>query len=45
MVKVNLSGCASFVADAEYKAYVEKSLQALEVLDLIEYVLEDGNKR
>ena len=33
MVKVNLSGCASFVADAEYKAYVEKSLQALEVLE------------
>ncbi|MBR4090039.1 MAG: hypothetical protein IKK28_04075, partial [Mogibacterium sp.] len=33
MVKVNLSGCSSFVNDADYKAYVEKSLAALEVLE------------
>ena len=33
MVKVNLGGCSSFVNDAEYKAYVEKALSALEVLE------------
>mgnify|MGYP003292173702 CR=1 FL=1 len=33
MVKVNLGGCSSFVKDADYKAYVEKSLAALEVLE------------
>ena len=33
MVKVNLGGCSSFVNDADYKAYVEKSLAALEVLE------------
>ena len=32
MVKVNLGGCSSFVKDADYKAYVEKALDALEVL-------------
>ena len=33
MVKVNLGGCSSFVKDADYKAYVEKALSALEVLE------------
>ena len=33
MLKVNLGGCNSFVKDAEYNAYVEKSLTALEVLE------------
>ena len=33
MVKVNLSGCSSFVKDADYKVYVEKALSALEVLE------------
>ena len=33
MVKVNLGGCNSFVKDAEYKAYVEKALSALDVLE------------
>ena len=33
MVKVNLSGCSSFVNDAEYKSYVEKAFEALEVLE------------
>ena len=33
MVKVNLSGCSSFVNDADYKQYVEKSLAALDVLE------------
>ena len=33
MVKVNLSGCGSFVNDADYKAYVEKAFEALEVLE------------
>ena len=33
MVKVNLSGCSSFVNEADYKAYVEKSLAALDVLE------------
>ena len=33
MVKVNLGGCSSFVKDADYKAYVEKALDALEVLE------------
>ena len=33
MVKVNLGGCSSFVNDAEYKAYVEKAIAALEVLE------------
>ena len=33
MVKVNLGGCSSFVNEADYKAYVEKALSALEVLE------------
>ena len=33
MVKVNLGGCSSFVNDADYEAYVEKALAALEVLE------------
>ena len=33
MVKVNLSGCASFVEEAAYKANVAKALEALEVLE------------
>ena len=33
MVKVNLGGCSSFVNDADYKAYVEKAVAALEVLE------------
>ncbi len=33
MVKVNLGGCSSFVNDADYKAYVEKALAALDVLE------------
>ena len=33
MVKVNLGGCSSFVNDADYKAYVEKAIAALEVLE------------
>ena len=33
MIKVNLGGCSSFVKDADYKNYVEKSLKALEVLE------------
>ena len=33
MVKVNLSGCASFVKDADFKNYVQKALLAWDVLD------------
>ena len=33
MVKVNLGGCSSFVKDAEYKTYVEKALNSLDVLE------------
>ena len=33
MVKVNLGGCDSFVKDADYKVYVEKALNALDVLE------------
>ena len=33
MVKVNLSGCASFVKDADFKNYVKKALEAWDVLD------------
>ena len=33
MVKVNLGGCSSFVKDADYKEYVGKALEALEVLN------------
>ena len=33
MVKVNLGGCGSFVKDADYKVYVGKALEALEVLE------------
>ena len=33
MVKVNLSGCSSFVNDAAYKENVDKALAALEVLE------------
>ena len=32
MVKVNLGGCDSFVKDADYKVYVEKALEALDIL-------------
>ena len=35
MVKVNLSGCSSFVNDAAYKENVDKALAALEVLELL----------
>ena len=33
MVKVNLGGCSSFVKDADYKEYVGKALEALDVLN------------
>ena len=33
MVKVNLSGCSSFVKDAAFKNYVKKALAAWDVLD------------
>jgi len=33
MVKVELGGCSSFVKDADYKAYVQKALDAFDVLD------------
>ena len=33
MVKVNLGGCSSFVKDADYNAYVDKALAALDVLE------------
>ena len=33
MVKVNLGGCSSFVNDADYKANVEKALEALDRYD------------
>ena len=33
MVKVNLGGCSSFVKDADYKKYVQKALEAYDVLD------------
>ena len=33
MVKFNIGGCSSFVKDADYKAYVEKALSALDVLE------------
>jgi len=33
MVKVNLGGCSTFVKDADYKAYVDKALSALDVLE------------
>ncbi|MGN1212365.1 MAG: glucose-6-phosphate isomerase [Candidatus Cryptobacteroides sp.] len=33
MLKVNLGGCSSFVKDADYKEYVGKALDALEVLE------------
>ena len=33
MVKVNLGGCDSFVKDADYKVYVGKALEALDVLN------------
>ncbi len=33
MIKVNLGGCSSFSKTADYNAYVEKSLKALEVLE------------
>lgn len=32
MVKINLGGCASFVKEAEYKAYVQKALNAYDTL-------------
>jgi len=33
MLKVNLEGCNSFVKEAEYQAYVEKAIAALDVLE------------
>ena len=33
MVKVNLSGCDSFVKDAELKNYIQKALAAYDILD------------
>lgn len=33
MVKVNIGGCSSFVKETEYKNYLEKALQAYDVLD------------
>ncbi|MCQ2116332.1 MAG: glucose-6-phosphate isomerase [Bacteroidales bacterium] len=33
MVKVNLGGCNSFVNDAEYKAILDKALEAFDVLE------------
>ncbi len=33
MVKVNVGGCSSFVKEAEYNAYVEKALNAFDVLE------------
>jgi len=33
MVKINLGGCDSFVKDAEFKNYVNKALDAYDVLD------------
>jgi len=33
MVKIDLGGCASFVKDADYKEYVEKALNAFDVLE------------
>ena len=33
MIKVNLSGCDSFVKDADFKKYVQKALEAWDVLD------------
>ena len=33
MIKVNLGGCSSFVKDADYKAYVEKALVALDTVE------------
>jgi len=33
MVKLNLNGCNSFVKDADYQKYVEKALEAWDVLD------------
>lgn len=32
MVKIDLGGCSSFVKDAEYKEYVDKALEAFDVL-------------
>ena len=33
MVKVNLGGCDSFIKEADYKAYVEKALEAFDTLE------------
>ena len=33
MVKINVGGCASFVKETEYKNYLEKALQAFDVLE------------
>ncbi len=33
MVKINVSGCCSFVKDEQYKQYVDKALAAWDVLD------------
>ena len=32
MVKINLGGCSSFVNDAEYRQYIQKALNAFDVL-------------
>lgn len=37
MVKVNVSGCNSFIREADYKVYVEKALKAYDTL-----IAEDG---
>ena len=33
MIKVNVSGCQSFVKEADYKQYVQKALAAFDVLE------------
>ena len=33
MLKVDLGGCSSFVKDAEYQEYVDKALDAFDVLE------------
>ena len=33
MVKINIGGCSSFVKETEYKNYLEKALQAFDVLE------------
>ena len=33
MVKIDLGGCASFVKEADYKEFVNKALEAFDVLE------------